>query len=198
MVRPHSCRRVTGQPGASVFKPAGIPGRLLERVVMTLDEFEAIRLADGEGLLQEEASTRMGISRPTFGRILETAHRKVATVLTRGLALHIEGGPVHTGPWAGFACRACSHEWLAPADPAKPADECPSCHGHDLERNEPTDTGDRTPPLQPTEAGPDRPPQPARRDDAPPTATPDRPQGAGRHGWGGGRRGRGPRRPDAR
>ncbi len=198
MVRPHSCRRVTGQPGASVFKPAGIPGRLLERVVMTLDEFEAIRLADGEGLLQEEAATRMGISRPTFGRILETAHRKVASVLTRGLALHIEGGPVHTGPWTGFACRACSHEWMVPADRADPADECPSCHGHDLQRRGPADTGGQTPPAPATGPGHNQPPQPAGHDTDQPTAPRDRPRGPGRHGWGRGQRWRGTRRPDAR
>lgn len=190
MVRPHSCRRVTGQPGAGVFKPAGIPGRLLERVVMTLDEFEAIRLADGEGLQQEEAATRMGISRPTFGRILETAHRKVATVLTKGQALHIEGGPVHTGPWAGYACRACAHEWQAPADRAA---ECPSCHGHDLEQSDPQPSPAAAPDRHPTDPESERPPIPPERPGSDRFHGPDRQGGGGRHGWGGGRRGRGPR-----
>jgi uncharacterized protein len=68
--------------------------RELEEVVMTLDEFEAIRLADLEGLYQEDAAARMGISRPTFGRVLAAAHGKVADALAHGKALRIEGGPV--------------------------------------------------------------------------------------------------------
>lgn len=62
---------------------------------MSLDEFEAIRLADGEGLYQEEAAGRMGVSRTTFARILDSAHRKVADVLAGGKCLRLEGGHVH-------------------------------------------------------------------------------------------------------
>jgi len=78
-----------------MFKPAGIPTRLLEEVVMTLDEFEAIRLADLDGLYQEGAAAEMGVSRPTFSRITAEAHRKLADALVHGKALRIEGGPVH-------------------------------------------------------------------------------------------------------
>jgi len=99
--RPQCCRRVAGQPGASVFKPIGIPVRLLDEVVMTLDEFEAIRLADLEGLYQESAAAQMGVSRPTFSRIAAEAHRKVADAIVHGKALRIEGGPVHV---AGHRC----------------------------------------------------------------------------------------------
>ncbi len=70
----------------------------LEQVVMTLDEFEAVRLADLGGLYQEQAAEEMGVSRPTFSRIVESAHRKVADALVHGKALRIEGGPVrHEG-----------------------------------------------------------------------------------------------------
>jgi uncharacterized protein len=96
MPRPFNCRRVDGEPAASVFKPVGIPMRELEEVVMTLDEFEAIRLADLENLYQEQAADRMKVSRPTFARIIDTAHRKVAEALAAGKALRIEGGPIHT------------------------------------------------------------------------------------------------------
>jgi predicted DNA-binding protein (UPF0251 family) len=92
--RPYCCRRVAGQPAASIFKPIGIPVRLLDEVVMTLDEFEAIRLADLDGLYQESAAAQMGVSRPTFSRITAAAHRKVADALVHGKALRIEGGPV--------------------------------------------------------------------------------------------------------
>ncbi len=61
---------------------------------MTLDEFEAVRLADLDGLYQEEAARQMNVSRPTFTRIIEAAHRKLADVIVHGKALRIEGGPV--------------------------------------------------------------------------------------------------------
>jgi len=77
-----------------VFHPAGIPARGLVEIVLTLDEFEAIRLADLEGLYQEQAAERMLVSRQTFGRILAAAHRKVAEALSNGKALKIEGGTV--------------------------------------------------------------------------------------------------------
>jgi uncharacterized protein len=78
-----------------MFKPTGIPMPELEVIVMTLDEFEAIRLADLGGLYQEQAAEQMGVSRPTFSRIIESAHRKVADALVHGKALQMEGGPVH-------------------------------------------------------------------------------------------------------
>ncbi len=76
-------------------------------MTLTLDEFEAIRLADGEGLYQEEAAERMGVSRATFGRIVEAARRKVAQVLVEGKALRIEGGRVHTMQAGPFRCKRC-------------------------------------------------------------------------------------------
>lgn len=62
---------------------------------MTLDEFEALRQADLVGLYQRQAAEQMGVSRPTFSRIIESAHRKVADALVHGKALRIEGGSVH-------------------------------------------------------------------------------------------------------
>jgi predicted DNA-binding protein (UPF0251 family) len=66
----------------------------LDEVVLALDEFEAIRLADLDGLYQEKAAAEMQVSRPTFSRIIESAHRKVADALVHGKALRIEGGSV--------------------------------------------------------------------------------------------------------
>jgi predicted DNA-binding protein (UPF0251 family) len=92
--RPFCCRRIAGRPAASIFKPIGIPVRELDEVVMTLDEYEAMRLADLDGLYQERAAEQMNISRPTFSRIIESAHMKMADALVHGKALRIEGGPV--------------------------------------------------------------------------------------------------------
>jgi predicted DNA-binding protein (UPF0251 family) len=77
-----------------VFKPVGIPVHELDEVIMTLDEFESLRLADLDGRYQEEAARQMNVSRPTFSRIVESAHRKVADALVHGKALRIEGGTV--------------------------------------------------------------------------------------------------------
>ncbi len=94
MSRPPCCRWISGKPWSTVFKPAGIPLSELQETVMTLDEFEALRLADLEGLYQEQAAAQMHISRPTFSRIIESARRKLADALVHGKALRIEGGPV--------------------------------------------------------------------------------------------------------
>ena len=94
MPRPKCCRNVCGVPDKNYFKPRGIPISQLEEVVLSLDEYEAIRLADYEQLYQEEAAGRMNISRQTFGRIIEAAHKKIADVLINGKAMKIEGGEV--------------------------------------------------------------------------------------------------------
>jgi uncharacterized protein len=77
-------------PHAVYFKPRGIPLTRLEEVSLSPDEFEAINLADRQGLYHEEAAGKMGVSRPTFGRILGSARRKVAQALVEGKALQIE------------------------------------------------------------------------------------------------------------
>ncbi len=94
MPRPKCRRQICGTPDKNYFKPRGIPAVNLEEVLLDLDEFEAIRLADYERLYQEEAAAQMNISRQTFGRILDAAHRKIADVLIHGKALQIEGGKV--------------------------------------------------------------------------------------------------------
>ena len=94
MARPKRCRRISSTPGSRYFKPRGIPLAVLEEVVLSFDEYEAIRLADLESLYQEQAAEQMGVSRQTFGRIIESAHHKVAEALVKGKALKIEGGAV--------------------------------------------------------------------------------------------------------
>jgi uncharacterized protein len=107
MSRPPCCRHVSGKPVAALFKPAGMPACGLPVVTVTLDEFESIRLADSEGLYQEEAARRMKVSRPTFGRIVDAAHRKVADALVNGKALKIEGGTVHVDHARRCRCELC-------------------------------------------------------------------------------------------
>lgn len=96
MARPFCPRHVGWMPPAVLFKPQGIPARTLASVVLTLDEIEALRLADFEGLYQEQAAERMRISRPTFARVVASARRKVAAALVHGKVLRFEGGPITT------------------------------------------------------------------------------------------------------
>ena len=94
MSRPCRCRRIRCKPDTNYFKPRGIPLDMLEEVNLALDELEAVRLADFDGLYQEDAAKKMNISRQTFGNIIEKAHKKIADVLLNAKALKIEGGVV--------------------------------------------------------------------------------------------------------
>ena len=94
MPRPCCMRRVGFAPPVIYFKPARIPLCELEEVILMLDEVEALRLTDLNGLYQEQAADKMKISRPTFARIVEAARRKTADALIHGKALRLEGGIV--------------------------------------------------------------------------------------------------------
>ena len=82
-------RCITCVPVASYYKPVGIPMRNLDEIALAMDELEAMRLTDLEGLYQADAAERMGVSRQTIGNLLNTAHRKVADALLNGKALRI-------------------------------------------------------------------------------------------------------------
>ncbi|MCX5688084.1 MAG: DUF134 domain-containing protein [Candidatus Omnitrophica bacterium] len=94
MARPCRCRRIRCNPDTNYFKPRGIPLEMLEEINLTLDELEAIRLADLEEMYQEDAAKKMNISRQTFGNIVNSAHKKIADVLLNAKALKIEGGTI--------------------------------------------------------------------------------------------------------
>ncbi len=94
MPRPIKTRCICTQPQANYFKPRGIPMSELDEVVLTLDEFEAVRWADWEGLYHAEAAQKLNVSRQTLGNILESARRKIADALIHAKALKIEGGVV--------------------------------------------------------------------------------------------------------
>ena len=116
--------------GASYFKPRGIPSTQLEEVVLALDEFEAIRLADFEGLYQEDAAAKMNISRQTFGRIIESAHKKIADILINGKALKIEGGEVAAvDDSKRVKCRRCNKTFNSSLKSVESGKEfiCPHC-----------------------------------------------------------------------
>lgn len=144
MPRPPCPRRVAAPPRFSFFKPAGVPASRLEEVALSVDELEAMRLADLEGLYQDEAAARMEVSRPTFARIVESARRKVARAVVEGRALRIGGGPVAFAGERRFRCEACGHAWSAPFGTGRPAG-CPACGAPAFRR---TDAGPRGRPAR--------------------------------------------------
>jgi predicted DNA-binding protein (UPF0251 family) len=133
MGRPKNCRRVRFLPESKYFKPRGIPLSVLEEITLTVDECEAIRLADFEGLYQEQAAERMAVSRQTFGRIIESAHKKVAEALVKGKALKIEGGEIEMAETRKFSCSDCQHAWELPYGTGRPLG-CPSCKSGNIHR----------------------------------------------------------------
>ena len=108
MPRPQIKRKVDAPPLMEGFKPFGIPMAELEVVTLLFEEYEAIRLCDYLGLTHEEASQKMGISRPTLTRIYDSARKSVARAFTEGKALIFEGGNYETKrKW--HRCQKCKN-----------------------------------------------------------------------------------------
>jgi predicted DNA-binding protein (UPF0251 family) len=135
MSRPFKCRRVGFLPGVDYFKPRGIPISELEEVNLTIDELEALRLADLEGLYHEQAAKRMDISRQTFGNIINSAHKKIADSIINSKAIKIEGGVYTMTEMRKFVCSACRHEWEVPYGTMRPQG-CPQCQSRNIHRAE--------------------------------------------------------------
>ncbi len=95
MPRPRKQRNVCCLPDINEFMPVGAHGRPQEIVVLAIDEYEAIRLIDYEGLSQEECSDSMNVARTTAQQIYANARKKIAHALVEGLPIRIEGGDYH-------------------------------------------------------------------------------------------------------
>lgn len=91
MPRPKKCRKVCQMPENQEFRP--VNGRICDdMIILTVDEYEAIRLIDKQGFSQEECSAHMQVARTTVQMIYNSARKKIATALVDGLAIRIEGG----------------------------------------------------------------------------------------------------------
>ena len=132
-MRPKKTRYVKCNKDYRCFKPECKKGGKIKEIIVTLDEFEAVRLADLEGLYQERAAEKMNVSRQTFGRIIETAHKKVAEALVQGKALRIEGGEFEMASMREFRCHDCQHSWDLPYGTGRPGN-CPSCKSGNIHR----------------------------------------------------------------
>ncbi len=150
MPRPFRTRRVRFQPGITHFKPAGIRLSDMDEIVLTMEEFESIRLKDFENLDQTKAAKKMNISQPTFARLIDIARKKIADALVNGKAIRIQGGTYKmvqpkgmgrgqgrgrgrmsggfaAGPGGNCRCPKCGHE--AAHARGQPCFEmkCPKC-----------------------------------------------------------------------
>jgi predicted DNA-binding protein (UPF0251 family) len=134
MARPQKDRIVAFNPNVSYFKPRGIPLLELDEVDLTVDEREAIRLADLQSLSHEEAGQRMGVSRATFGRIVQRARHAVADALINGKAINVGGGNYKLADTERrFTCDGCGHKWVALQGTGRP-EGCPECSSDKLYR----------------------------------------------------------------
>lgn len=136
MPRPLRLRRIWFAPEVTYFKPSGVPLRGLQPVNLTMDELEAIRLKDLEDLSQTEAAKKMGISQPTFARLLDSARKKVARALVEGRPIRIRGGVFKMirrgrfgrgGPAGYCVCPKCGHRELKRAGVPCASMVCPKC-----------------------------------------------------------------------
>ena len=130
MARPIKLRKIEKIPAAPYFVPseAGIEG--VEVSVLLVEEIEAIRLKDLEGLEQAECAERMEVSRPTFQRILLSARKKIADSLINGMAIHIDGGN-YTRYICNVMCDDCNTQWKESFENLQLIKEgkyaCPTC-----------------------------------------------------------------------
>lgn len=107
----------------------GVRGQDLEQILLTLDEYEALRLADQLGFSHEEAAEEMEISRPTFTRLISHARKKIADFIIQGKMLSIEGGQVHFKNNI-IRCQDCGHMFKSNINIT--ISECPACNSKNL------------------------------------------------------------------
>jgi len=131
MVKPRKKRNVLYPPRTLYFKPHGVPVNNLQDVIITIDEYEAVRLADYKQLKQEEAAKKMNISRPTFTRLIDSARKKVAEAIINGKAIRIEGGSF-IFLRNRIRCLSCGNIWEMEGIP-NPNLTCPNCSSTNLE-----------------------------------------------------------------
>jgi predicted DNA-binding protein (UPF0251 family) len=128
MPRPRIFRRISKEPEIRCFKPEKENLDLLEPIKITIDEFEAIRLRDYHDVQQKKSAEIMGVSQPTFHRILTSARKKISKALIEGNTIIITGGDYITDK-KRYKCNLCSFQW---SSPKKEYDKCPDCKSEDI------------------------------------------------------------------
>lgn len=130
MARPTKWRKIENIPAVAFFVPSEKEIAEVPKNVLKLEELEAIRLKDLEGLEQGECADKMEVSRPTFQRILLSAREKIADSLVNGKTVHIEGGNF-TKNICPVRCMDCGKEWRESIENLESINGssyfCPSC-----------------------------------------------------------------------
>ena len=124
-------RKITSFPPYAIYKPPRIPMKDLNQIVMTFEEFEAIRLFDYLKKDQNEAAELMTISQPTFSRTLNSARKKLAIAIVEGQALVLEGGTITIACFI-YKCNRCSYQWSR--KDSIQVTKCKQCDSDDIER----------------------------------------------------------------
>ncbi|MBN1802053.1 MAG: DUF134 domain-containing protein [Candidatus Lokiarchaeota archaeon] len=123
-------RWVTYPPNNSYFsdtKPAE------ESIVLTMAEFEALRLKHYINLNQQDAAKKMVISQPTFSRVLERAHQKLTQALIEGKSIKVYGGNYSfRKAFLGYGCLDCNHEWEDKHASKEKKVDCPKCQSDNV------------------------------------------------------------------
>ena len=127
---PYRKRMVQRPPQFSNFKPSGVPRKFLESIQLTVDEFEAIRLADYLQKDHAQAAEMMRISRPTFTRLIQRARQKLATAIIEGMELVIMGGNIDFAHTL-HRCHDCGEVIQQPPDAED--EDCPGCGSKNVE-----------------------------------------------------------------
>jgi len=140
-MRPRLQRRIRFMPEVTYFKPAGVPMSALSETILTVDEYEAVRLIDLEGIEQSEAGRKMKISQPTLSRLLRSARKKLSDAIINGKAIKIQGGAYKmvargrgrmggrfaAGPGGMCECPKCGHKEPQQRGTPCRTRECPKC-----------------------------------------------------------------------
>jgi predicted DNA-binding protein (UPF0251 family) len=130
MPRPKNNRFVYEPPLITEFKPVGIAARSLKQNMLSLDEYEATRLADLMEMSHEEAAREMGISRSTFSRLVARARKKIGDSIVNGKVLKIGGGNIHFRNNV-IRCMNCGNIFKTKMNSNFLA--CPSCYSTNLQ-----------------------------------------------------------------
>jgi predicted DNA-binding protein (UPF0251 family) len=129
MPRRHHPRKVVAPPRFKGYKPYGTTIDSVDEVELLYEEYEAIKLADYDGLTHHEAGVLMGVSRPTFARIYESARQKIARALVEVKALKsVYGNASFDKDW--FSCKNCNALFTLPETMTDKS--CPMCHATDM------------------------------------------------------------------
>ena len=131
MARPFKWRIIEHLPTVTYFVPSETAPSSVPENVLKLEELEAIRLKDLEGLEQSACADKMEVSRQTFQRILLSARGKLADSLINGKAIHVVGGHSTQNIWL-IKCLDCGREWTESFEnmksPRMDSHPCPTCH----------------------------------------------------------------------